>query len=72
MEIKESIKEFGYVHRVQKSDQDDYEMFIQNNYYYICDVEETKVKQELDDYEEWNVYTKYSRCLLGMLVLVNQ
>jgi len=37
--IKDSIKEFGYVHRLQKSDQDDYEMFIQDNYYYICDVE---------------------------------
>jgi len=55
--LKDSIKEFGYVHRIQKSDQDDYEIFIQDNYYYICDVEETKVKQELDDYEEYEGFT---------------
>lgn len=55
--IKDSIKEFGYVHRVQKYDQDDYEMFIQDNYYYICDVEENETEQELDDYEAYEGFS---------------
>ena len=49
--IPESVKEYGYVHRIQKSDHDDAECFIQDNYYYLCDVEESIEAQDLDEYE---------------------
>ena len=49
--IPESVKEYGYVHRVQKSDHDDADYFVQDNYYYLCDVEEGVRSQHLDDYE---------------------
>ena len=55
--IKDSIKEYGYVHRIQKSDQDDYSMFIQDNYYYLCDVENNRINQKLNDYEEHEKFT---------------
>ena len=49
--IPESVKEYGYVHRIQKSGHDDAECFIQDNYYYLCDVEECIQAQALDEYE---------------------
>ena len=49
--IPESVKEYGYVHRIQKSDYDDADYFVQDNYYFLCDVEETIYSQDLDDYE---------------------
>ena len=54
---KGSIKEYGYVHRIQKSDHDDCDMFIQDNYYYLCNVEGNKINQNLDDYEEYEKFT---------------
>ena len=47
---KSSIKQFGYVRRIEKGRIED--IFIQENYYYICEVEETLEEQCLDDYEE--------------------
>ena len=47
----ETIKEYGYVHRIQKSDTDDTECFVQDNYYYLCQVEDEVVAQCLDNYE---------------------
>lgn len=49
--IPESIQAYGYVHRVQKSDHEDANYFLQDNYYYLCDVEEGVTSQKLDDYE---------------------
>ena len=49
--IPHSIKEYGYVHRVQKSERDDADFFVQNNYYYICSAEDTALEQILDGYE---------------------
>lgn len=49
--IRDSVKEFGYVHRVQKSDLREVDRFIQDNYYYTCDVEDRLASQKLDDYE---------------------
>lgn len=49
--IKDTIREYGYVHRIQKSNHDDDEVYIQDNYYYLCSVENKRVKQKLDDYE---------------------
>lgn len=47
----ETVKEYGYVHRIQKSDKDATECFIQDNYYYFCQVEDKAVAQCLDSYE---------------------
>lgn len=47
----ETVREFGYVHRVQKSDTHPEERFVQDNYYFICQVEEKSVEQCLDQYE---------------------
>ena len=50
--IPQTIKEYGYVHRIQKSDHAPSECFIQDNFYYLCDVESGSVSQKLDDYEK--------------------
>ena len=55
--IKDSIKEYGYVHRVQKADEPSYSKFIQDNFYYICDVENKILEQHLDDYENFEKFT---------------
>jgi 8-oxo-dGTP pyrophosphatase MutT (NUDIX family) len=55
--IKDSIKEYGYVHRIQKAKDPGYSMFIQDNFYYLCDVEERKINQNLDDYEDFEKFT---------------
>ena len=54
--IPRTIREYGYVHRIQKSYKDDTECFIQNNYYYLCEVEEKTVSQKLDAYEARESY----------------
>ena len=53
--IKDSIKEFGYVRRIEKGKIED--IFVQENFYFLCDVEEKNVGQELDDYEEDEIFT---------------
>ncbi|MCI9552433.1 MAG: NUDIX domain-containing protein [Acutalibacter sp.] len=55
-----TVKEYGYVHRIQKSDRDARECFVQDNYYYLCKAEENVVPQTLDDYEaEENYILEY-------------
>lgn len=49
--IPESVREYGYVHRIQKSDSDPTECFVQDNFYYLCDALDDTVSQELDGYE---------------------
>lgn len=44
-----SIKEYGLVIRKQKGKIED--IFIQNNYYYMCDIKAEQGIQNLDDYE---------------------
>lgn len=51
----ETIKEFGYVRRIEKGKIED--IFIQDNYYFTCETEEEPVKQQLDDYEEEEGFT---------------
>jgi 8-oxo-dGTP pyrophosphatase MutT (NUDIX family) len=48
--IKNSIKEYGEVKRIQKSNLN--QIFYQENYYYLCDVENDLMKQNLDKYEQ--------------------
>ncbi len=52
---KDSIREFGYVRRIEKGKIED--IFVQENFYYLCDVEENVQAQELDDYEEEERFT---------------
>ncbi len=55
--IPESVVEYGYVHRVQRSDMDETECFVQDNFYYLCKVQEHVTAQRLDDYEAQEDYT---------------
>ena len=54
--IPETVKEYGYVHRIQKSDHNPSECFVQDNYYYLCDAVDGSVSQNLDDYEKEESY----------------
>ena len=51
-----TVQEYGYVHRIQRSDKDNTECFIQDNYYYLCQVEDVMVSQSLDHYEAQENY----------------
>ncbi len=53
--IPESIEEFGMVHRIQKGDFED--VFIQDNYYYVCDTKDEMGEQKLDEYEQDEQFT---------------
>ena len=53
--IPQTIKEYGMVHRIQKGDYED--VFIQDNFYYLCDVEDNVHEQKLDDYEKEEKFT---------------
>lgn len=47
--IPETIKEYGLVHRIQKGKIEP--VYIQDNFYYLCQTEPTIISQHLDDYE---------------------
>ena len=47
----ESIEEFGYVHRIHKDKYDNELTFVQDNYYYLCDVEDVITHQSLTEKE---------------------
>ena len=51
----ETIREFGYVRRIENGRFED--IFVQDNYYFICEAEEVIVRQELDDYEAEEQFT---------------
>ena len=53
--IPETIREYGMVHRIQKGDYED--VFIQDNYYYLCGVEDEIKEQKLDNYEKDERFT---------------
>ena len=55
--VPDTIREYGYVHRIQKSTVEEDECFIQDNYYYLCDIEEGVRPQKLDDYESEEHFT---------------
>lgn len=54
--IPESVNEYGYVHRIQRSDIDATECFVQDNFYYLCEAMNELVPQQLDDYEAQECY----------------
>ena len=47
--IRDSIQEYGQVHRIQKGTKED--IFIQDNFYFLCCVKENIEQQNLDKYE---------------------
>ena len=53
----DTVKEYGYVHRIQRSGVDETECFVQDNYYYLCETADEMGLQELDDYEAEEAYT---------------
>ncbi len=55
--IPASIREYGFVHRIQRSMTDKTACWVQDNYYFICDAEADVVPQKLDGYEEEEEYT---------------
>ena len=52
----ETVREYGYVRRIQRSDRDASECFIQDNFYYLCEAENDSVSQDLDEYEAKESY----------------
>lgn len=61
--VPESVREYGVTHRFQKSTRKAEEIFVQDSFYYICDVERSSdaekgrdglkiTRQNLDDYED--------------------
>ena len=46
--IPETIREYGFVHRIQKSSTDETECFVQDNYYYLCKAEEAYTLEYVD------------------------
>ena len=53
---RESVREYGYVHRVESTDIPGYDLFVQDNYYYLADATENTA-QSLDGYEEYEEFT---------------
>ena len=53
----ETVREYGCVHRVQKSDRGDADFFVQDNFYYLCETEPDPLPQRLDDYEAYERFT---------------
>ena len=49
--IPKTIEELGYIHRVRKSLKYEDECFIQNNYYYFCEVTDEVSKPHYDEGE---------------------
>ena len=55
--IPSSIREYGNVPRREKSDKFEDTLFLQDNYYFLCDAEARECSQELDDYERDELFT---------------
>lgn len=53
----ETIKEYGFVLRLQKSDSLENTIFEQENFYYTCEVSEEAGEQKLDAYEAEEGFT---------------
>lgn len=53
--IPESVKEFGMVRRIEKGKRED--IFIQENYYFLCEARKELSERELDPYEAHEQFT---------------
>ena len=54
---EKSIREFGFVPRIQKDAYDPEAIFEQSNYYYFCEIGEEKTCVKLDAYEQGEGFT---------------
>jgi 8-oxo-dGTP pyrophosphatase MutT (NUDIX family) len=54
---RSTMREYGYVHRIQKNTYDSEECFIQDNFYYLCEAGESRAPQKLDAYEARERFT---------------
>ena len=52
---KNTVKEYGIVPRREKGRRG--EIFVQDNFYYLCDTEPVPARQDLDDYEAEEKFT---------------
>ena len=55
--LPQSIREYGCVRRIQKSDSGAAEIFRQDNFYYLCEAAEDTICQRLDAYESDEGFT---------------
>lgn len=55
--LPDSVREFGYVHRIETSDWEGWDCFVQDNFYYLCRVQRAPVSQRLDEYEAEEGFT---------------
>ena len=55
--LPQSIREYGCVRRIQKSDNGAAEIFRQDNFYYLCEAAEDTICQRLDAYESDEGFT---------------
>ena len=55
--VRESIRPYGYVHRLKKSIYAGSDIFVQDNFYYLCELEDKEGKQLLDEYEAEERFT---------------
>lgn len=55
--LRDSVREYGFVHRIQKSTRRDADVFVQDNYYYFCGVDDGTAEQNLCDYEQDERFT---------------
>lgn len=49
--VPESVRPYGFVHRIHRGKNDPTECFVQDNFYYLCADSGERVAQKLDDYE---------------------
>ena len=47
----DSVQEYGCVHRIQCSPGNPEEIFIQDNFYYLCQAEDEMLPPQMEDYE---------------------
>lgn len=59
--LPETVQEYGYVHRISKSDHPDADIFLQDNFYYFCQAK-ADIAQSLDDYEAEEGFTPLWAC----------
>ena len=54
---EETVREYGLARRVEKSDLPGVDVFMQDNFYYLCEVLPERQTQTLDDYEAEERFT---------------
>ena len=55
--VESTVREYGCVHRVQRCDFEGFDLFVQDNFYYLCQAENEVSEQDLDGYEAEERFT---------------